>query len=95
MSSNQASPADLRNHEDYFDQERWTVVDVEAVDRVGAYTAGRLDEPQIRLDVDGEAATSSEVGEHGERLNLSVWLSPAQALNLAAAIVERGGGDGD
>lgn len=80
-------PPRHRTHELYFDSPLWRVVDVDGVDKVFATRAGP---GEVRLDLDGEAEPSSEVGDPGDRVQVSVWLSDEQLRELVDSVL---GGD--
>jgi len=77
-------PAPVRDHNTYL-QDNWTVADVEHVDRVFATST----EDEIRIDLDGFFADSEtgDVGTAGENANLSVWMDPEKAKELASQLI--------
>jgi len=77
-------PVPLRDHNTY-KQENWTVADVDRIDRVFATST----EEEIRVDLDGYFADSemSDMNAVGQNANLSVWMTPAKAKELAAQII--------
>lgn len=78
------SPPECRDHERYYRSSEWTVVDVDNVDRLAAIESFGH---KVRLDIDGEAQTLSEVGEKGDRINLSVYID---AKDLLEAVEDSG-----
>lgn len=80
----------LRRHETY-KQDKWTVVDIEDVDKVFATESkGRRDEKQVRMDLDGFIAKSmmNDVGESGDNVNTSIWLTVPDARQLVEYLEE-------
>ena len=78
-----AVPPEHRHHDLYFEDDEWTVCDVDDVDKVFATRTGE-DGGVIRIDLDGRAAASNEVVEKDEPVNMSVWLSPEQLAEIVA-----------
>lgn len=80
-----------REHDTY-KQDHWTVVDINHVDRVFATkTKDRTSKtPQVRVDLDGFISnnTISDVGEDGDNVQTSIWLSIPEAKELIEQMEE-------
>jgi len=79
--SDEVRPPELRLHEDYYSSSGWTVVDVDSIDRSHAVESFG---DKVRIDVDGEATRTSEVGDKGDRVNLSFWISQNELREILA-----------
>jgi len=84
-SQTDRKPAPIRDHNTYL-QDNWTVADVDRIDRVFATGAGG----EVRIDLDGRFAESEtgDVGTPGKNANVSAWMQPEQAKELAAQIID-------
>lgn len=71
-----------RDHDTY-KEDHWKVLDVEGVDKVFATTLSDASSP-VRIDFDGEAAPSvmRDLGDEGDNVNVSAWLSLPDAIQL-------------
>lgn len=70
--SDEVKPPSLRGHNYYYRSPKWTVVDVENIDRCFAIESAGT---KVRIDVDGTATGTSEVGDAGDRVNVSFWIA--------------------
>lgn len=79
--SEEREPTHLREHDTYR-QDHWSVLDIEGVDKT--FATGDPDGQECRIDMDGVAAASSmrDLAEEGENINISAWLSLADAVKL-------------
>jgi ABC-type Zn uptake system ZnuABC Zn-binding protein ZnuA len=85
-------PPVFRDHDTY-KKDHWSVVDVNGVDRVFATESSSsvdVDPDQVRIDLDGSFAPSTmrDVGDEGDLVNMSVWLDPERAKELAQQIFD-------
>lgn len=79
------TPPDAREHDMYFASGEWTVADLEDVDRL---FVAALEDGTVRVDIDARAAASAEIGDTGDRVNVSIWFDDEQREQLVDALRE-------
>lgn len=78
-------PIALRQHSTY-EQDNWETAHVERVDRIGAFESapiGVSDDETIRVDLDGYGHPGASMHDPDNNLQVSFWLTPETAAELA------------